>query len=172
MSAIAKEATVPVATDPDLRSRVEDLLYEEADLLDSWRLDDWLELFTPDARYIVPPIDRPDADPNSSLTLVDDSYDRLTGRVHRLKSRRAHREFPWSTTRRVVGNVRATRIDDHIEATANYIVTRFRKEEVHQFVGRYRYELIEDGPDLRIRRKVSVIDNERLAPHGTLSILL
>lgn len=172
MSAIAKEATVPAATDPDLRSRVENLLYEEADLLDNWQLDDWLELFTPHTRYIVPPIGHPEADPNSSLTLVDDSYDRLTGRVNRLKSRRAHREFPWSTTRRVVGNVRASRKDDHIRVTANYIVTRFRKEEVHQFIGRYHYELVEDGADLRIRRKVSVIDNQRLAPHGTLSILL
>ena len=31
------------------RAEVEDLLYHEADLLDSWKLDDWLALMTEDA---------------------------------------------------------------------------------------------------------------------------
>lgn len=162
-----------VLTDTSLRVRVEDLLYHEAELLDDWRLDDWLALFTEDSRYIVPAMDRPDADPDSSLTLIDDSYDRLSGRVTRLKSRRAHREFPWSKTRRIVGNVRVARREDgRVEVAANYIVNRFRKEQVHTFVGHYRYVLVEVGDSLRIERKVCVIDNERLSPHGTLSILL
>lgn len=160
-------------TGATLRARVEDLLYREADLLDRWQLDEWLTLFTSDARYVVPAIDHPEADPDSSLTLIDDSFDRLTGRVTRLKSRRAHREFPSSRTRRLVGNVQAREDDDGgIAATANYIVNRFRKEQVHTFVGQYRYLLVDDDGDLKIRRKTCVIDNERLAPHGTLSILL
>jgi len=36
------------------RLAVEDFLYREAALLDDWRLDDWLELFTEDCRYAVP----------------------------------------------------------------------------------------------------------------------
>jgi p-cumate 2,3-dioxygenase subunit beta len=31
------------------RAEVEDLFYLEADLLDSWQLDDWLQLLTDDA---------------------------------------------------------------------------------------------------------------------------
>lgn len=162
-----------VTTDLSLRSRVEDFLYAEAALLDEWRLDDWLELFTEDARYLVPSLDRPDADPDTSLTLIDDSHDRLSGRVTRLKSRRAHREFPSSVTRRIVGNIRATTpADGEIEAHANFIVNRFRKQEVHTFVGRYVYRLVAVGDDLKIRAKTSYIDNERLSPHGSLSILL
>jgi len=34
-----------------LRLRIEDLLFEEADLLDQWKLDEWLALYTDDARY-------------------------------------------------------------------------------------------------------------------------
>ena len=45
-----------------LRLEAEDFLVEEAALLDDWRLDDWLALFTPDARYVVPSTDRPDED--------------------------------------------------------------------------------------------------------------
>lgn len=164
--------TAVATTDVGLRGRVEDLLFHEADLLDSWQLDDWLTLFTPDARYVVPPMDHPEADPDRSLTLIDDSFDRMNGRVTRLKSRRAHREFPWSTTRRVVGNVRAWDEDGEVQARANFIVNRFRKEQVHTFVGQYRYVLLDTDDGLRIRRKVCVLDNERLSPHGTLSILL
>jgi p-cumate 2,3-dioxygenase beta subunit len=156
-----------------LRGRVEDFLYAEAALLDGWRLDDWYALFTPDSRYVVPALDRPDLDPDTSLTLIDDSNDRLSGRVDRLKSRRAHREFPWSVTRRIVGNVRVSPRDgDELVVDANFIVNRFRKEETHTFVGRYEYVLVDSSEGLRIRRKYCYLDNERLSPHGSLSILL
>ena len=165
--------TVAPGVDLALRSRVEDFLYAEAALLDGWRLDDWYTLFTPDSRYVVPALDRPDLDPDSSLTLIDDSNDRLSGRVDRLKSRRAHREFPWSVTRRIVGNVRvASREDGDLAVDANFIVHRFRKEETHTFVGRYEYVLSEGSDGLLIRRKYCYLDNERLSPHGSLSILL
>ena len=44
------------------RAEIEDFLFHEADLLDNWRLDEWLSLMTEDAAYFVPPNDRPDAD--------------------------------------------------------------------------------------------------------------
>ena len=160
-------------TDVSLRARVEEFLYAEAALLDGWRLDDWYALFTEDSRYVVPALDRNDLDPDSSLTLIDDSNDRLSGRVVRLKSRRAHREFPWSVTRRIVGNVRAViREDGDLDVTANFIVNRFRKEETHTFVGHYAYVLADGADGLRIRSKYCYLDNERLSPHGSLSILL
>ena len=161
------------AHDPLLRIRVEDFLFHEAALLDGWRLDDWLALFTDDARYVVPAMDRPADDPSSSLTLIDDNADRLAGRVTRLKSRRAHREFPWSVTRRLVGNVQVSDAEpDGLRAQANFVVHRFRKEEIHTFVGRYEYRLAQDDGGFKIRAKTAYLDNERLSPHGSLSILL
>ena len=41
------------------RSEVEDLFYQEAALLDEWRLEDWLELLTDDAIYQIPPTEFP-----------------------------------------------------------------------------------------------------------------
>src|SRR5262249_42593794 len=89
-----------------LEREVEDFLVREAALLDEWRLDDWLDLFTEDARYMVPATDMPTADPKETLAIINDDMARLRGRVERLKSRHAHREFPWSRTRRFVTNVR------------------------------------------------------------------
>ena len=52
-----------------LREEVEDFLYQEAELLDEWRLDEWAALFTEDARYIVPTTDLPDGDPQKDLRM-------------------------------------------------------------------------------------------------------
>ena len=73
-----------------MRLEVEDFLFEEAAILDDWRLDDWLALFTEDCRYVVPTTDKPDGNPATDLTLVDDDHERLYWRVNRLKSRHAH----------------------------------------------------------------------------------
>ena len=37
------------------RLEVEDFLYREAALLDDWKLKEWLDLFSPRARYEVAP---------------------------------------------------------------------------------------------------------------------
>ena len=69
---------------PTLRQHVEDFLFEEATLLDEWRLDDWCELFTEDARYVVPTTDLPEGDPERDLVFIDDDIFRLRARVKRL----------------------------------------------------------------------------------------
>ncbi len=115
---------------PTLREQVEDFLYQEAALLDEWRLDEWLTLFTVDARYVVPTTDLPDGDPKKELVFIDDDMVRLRARVERLKSRHGHREYPWSRTRRFITNVRVKRLEGNgILVTSSFLVYRFRMEE-------------------------------------------
>jgi p-cumate 2,3-dioxygenase beta subunit len=155
-----------------LRLAVEDFLYHEAALLDAWRLDEWLALFTDDARYVVPTTDLPEGDPARDLVLIDDDLARLRGRVERLKSRHAHREFPWSRTRRLIGNVRLTRVTDaEIDATAAFVVYRVRGE-MAPFVGHYEYTLRRTPDGFRIRYRRAVLDHEVLRDHGAVSIIL
>ena len=60
------------------RSDVEDFLFTEADLLDQWRLPEWLTLFTDDAKYEVPCTDLPpDASPDTNLFYIADDRVRL-----------------------------------------------------------------------------------------------
>jgi p-cumate 2,3-dioxygenase beta subunit len=155
-----------------LRLEVEEFLVEEAAILDEWRLDDWLALFTRDAAYVVPSTDLADGDPARDLTLIDDDHLRLTWRVNRLKSRHAHREFPWSRTRRLVTNVRILRVDgDLIEVTASVLVHRFRHGHADTFVGRYLTTLVRSDEGLRIRHRRAELDLERLSPNGALSMV-
>ena len=69
-------------------------------------------LFTEDAQYMVPTTDTPDAQPPYDNMFIDDDITRLRGRVTRLKSRHAHREYPASRTRHMVNNVRVIEASD------------------------------------------------------------
>ena len=120
-----------------LRAFVEELLYHEAALLDGWRLDEWLQLFTADGRYLVPTTDLPDGDPQNDLVFIDDDMVRLRARVERLKSRHGHREYPSSRTRRFISNIRIKLEDDCIIVTSSFLVYRFRMAESSPYVGWY-----------------------------------
>jgi p-cumate 2,3-dioxygenase subunit beta len=155
-----------------VRLEVEEFLIEEAAMLDEWRLDDWLALFTEDASYIVPSTDKPDGDPSVDLTLIDDDHLRLTWRVNRLKSRHAHREFPWSRTRRLITNVRVLGDrGDELDVTASVLLYRFRHGHQDTFVGRYLTTLARTDDGLRIRRRRAEVDMERLMPNGAISMV-
>jgi p-cumate 2,3-dioxygenase subunit beta len=157
-----------------LRLRVEDLLYQEADLLDQWRLDEWLALFTEDAQYLVPPTDLAGeaANPDTSLFYVFDDRRRMQERVIRLKKVTAHSESPRSKVRHLVSNVRASQDGATINARASFAVWRSKDASSDVFVGHYLYELVEHAGDLRIRKKTCVLDMEALRPHARISIIL
>lgn len=156
------------------RQQVEDFLYEEAALLDAWRLDGWLALLTDDAVYRVPSNDRPESDPKDTLFIIADDVHRIRARVTRLKDRNAHAEYPPSRTRRIISNVRiVAQNGSELGVAANFVVYRFRREErIREYVGRYRYELrIEEGR-LEIARREAILDAMELGSLGSVSFIL
>jgi p-cumate 2,3-dioxygenase beta subunit len=155
-----------------LRAIVEELLYHEAALLDEWRLDEWLALFTADGKYLVPTTDLPDGDPQNDLVFIDDDMVRLRARVERLKSRHGHREYPSSRTRRFISNIRIKLEDDHIVVTSSFLVYRFRLGESSPYVGRYEHTLKRLDGKLKIAHRKAVLDQEALSEHGAVSIIL
>ena len=156
------------------RQEVEEFLYEEAALLDAWRLDDWLKLLTEDAVYNVPSNDRPNADPKDTLFIIADDIRRIRERVVRLKKPDAHAEYPPSRTRRMITNVRiVARNGSTLKVEANFSVHRFRRNEgIRDFVGHYRYELRSDGGALKIARREAVIDSMELGSLASVSFIL
>ena len=156
------------------RADVEAFLYHEAELLDSWRLDEWLGLLTEDAAYYVPPNDVPDGDHRNTLFTVADDINRIRARVKRLQSPEAHAEYPKSRTRRMISNVRITGIaDGMVHAAANFVVYRFRRgERVGEYVGRYAYRLVLAEGALRIAERRAILDSEELGSLGSVSFIL
>ncbi|MBG6327824.1 aromatic-ring-hydroxylating dioxygenase subunit beta [Pseudomonas aeruginosa] len=156
------------------RSDIEDLFYIEADLLDSWKLKEWLALFTSDGRYLVPSADLPlGADPEKSLFYIADDWARLNERVIRLMKKTAHAEYPRSRTRHLVSNVMFETADDgEILARAAFVTYRIKGGFTDVYVGTSYYRLVMMEGQLRIREKRCQLDLENLRPHGRVSIIL
>jgi len=156
------------------RADVEDLFHYEAELLDSWQLDEWLTLLTDDASYYVPPNDKPEADHRYTLFTIADDIVRLRERIIRLKDPNCHAEYPPSRTRRLITNVRITAVeDDTIKASANFAIHRFRRGGAHQeFVGQYRYTLRRQQGMLKIAERRAILEAEELGALGSVSFIL
>jgi p-cumate 2,3-dioxygenase beta subunit len=164
----------PASAGAPSRAEVEDLFYREAELLDSWRLDDWLSLLTDDASYYVPPNDKPDADHRFTLFTIADDIVRLRERVIRLKDPNCHAEYPPSRTRRMISNVVVKDAGGGTAwATANFVVYRHRRGEPPRvFVGHYRYTLRRVGGALKIAERHAILDAEELGALGAVSFIL
>jgi 3-phenylpropionate/cinnamic acid dioxygenase small subunit len=159
---------------PDLLRDVESFLAYDSELLDGWRLSEWLELFTPDCRYLVPTTDKPDGDPHHDLFFVRDDYFLLSERVAAMLDGTAWTESPHSTTHRMISNVRARELGDgRIEAKANLLVHRARAGRLDAYPAHLTLLLVRGGrAGFEIVERKAVLAMEQLRPHGRVSILL
>jgi p-cumate 2,3-dioxygenase beta subunit len=166
-----------VANRQPTRSDIEEFLYHEAELLDDWRLPEWSQLYTDDARYDVTSLDSDDPLNDSaakSLFVLADDKERLTSRAKRLMKKTAHAEYPHSKTRHIVGNVRVGELaNGELKAKANFVVYRTKDDKTTQYMGQAHYVLVPaDDGSIRIRHKRCVLDLNSLADQGRLTIIL
>ena len=163
----------PGKVDYALRAEIEEFFYAEAELLDSWRLEEWVELFTEDAVMQVPALDDPERSPKDSVFLIADDMPRIRSRVRQLLGDTAWVENPPSRTCHLVTNVRVVAVEgDTIRATANFLVHRCRMERVTTFVGRYRYKLVRHGMSFKIAERKAILAQDTLRPQGIMSIIV
>jgi len=162
------------------RLQIEDFIYHEAALLDQWKLDEWLELYTADCRYEIGPTGKPDAaqlSPETSLFLVADNRFRLEQRVIRLKKPTAHAEYPHSRSRRLYSNVRI--LEDTgpaVKAAVSFATFRSARHIVQTFFGQIDYVFQATGSGMERQYRVAVkratLDLDSLVPQGKVTIIL
>jgi benzoate/toluate 1,2-dioxygenase beta subunit len=153
------------------RAQAEDFLYAEAALLDDGRLEEWLELFTDDAHYWLPP--NPSAvDPDSETSLIYDDRHRLADRVWRLTQGPAHAQIPPSRTQRVIGNVERPVADgEELVVRSAFSLFEYRKGALRTFAGRCEHRLRHRDDDLGIvLKRVDLVNAE--APIYNLTFVL
>jgi p-cumate 2,3-dioxygenase subunit beta len=157
---------------PGTRQQVEDFMYMEAHLLDEWRLAEWFELMTEDARYEVPATDVRGGHLDT-LSIISDDAARLRQRVEQLLGNAMWCENPRSRTHRLIGNVRIRSEENgKLDVIANFVIHRFGNGRSDAFVGKYEYELVRTGDSFRIRRRTVLLDHESLVEHAKISIIL
>lgn len=158
------------------RYDVEEFLYHEAELLDDWRLPEWSELYTNDARYDVASLDseKPlEARSEESLFVLADDKERLTSRAKRLMKKTAHAEYPHSKVRHLISNVRVQPLENgELNVRANFVVYRTKEDRTTQYMGQAHYVLVSRNGQFKIKRKRCVLDLNSLADQGRLTIIL
>jgi p-cumate 2,3-dioxygenase beta subunit len=159
---------------PFTRPEIEDFLFLEAALLDDWQLNDWLGLYTDDARYLVPSTDLPkDAPPEGNLFYIADDAFRLSERVKRLMKKTAFSEQPRSKTRHLVSNVRIVeQHSDECRVRAAFVTYRSKGGHTDTYIGSSDYAIVRRPEGLRIRSKRCTLDHDALRPQGRISIIL
>lgn len=145
-----------------LKHEAEEFLYHEADLLDSRRLDEWLDLLTEDIHYWMPirrtttarEVDREFTGPGG-MAFFDDDKAMLTLRVERLSVGRAWAEDPPSRTRRLVTNIRILDVtDNEMTVACNFQLYRTRlNSEEDSWIGRREDLLRRTGNGFKLARR-------------------
>ena len=143
------------------RERVERFIYDEAQLMDEHRYDEWLALWTDDALYWVPS-GRDDIDPKREISLIYDDRVRLQVRITRLKSGFAHAQEPKSRMRRVVSNIVTQEAENgDVVVFSNFLLTELRRGKQDTFAGRTIHRLRPDNGSFRLAsKKVLLVNND------------
>lgn len=146
-------------------------LVEEAALLDAQLWDDWLELFTPDVRYVMPvrvTIAVADATRSSldDMAHFDEDLFSLRKRVERLATEHAWTEDPRSRTRHVVSNVRTleSSTDQELRVESALLLFRSRGDDrPAELLSAGRSDVLRGTPDgWRLSRRDITIDESVL----------
>ncbi|MCQ6276320.1 aromatic-ring-hydroxylating dioxygenase subunit beta [Bacillus sp. V3B] len=155
------------------RQEIEAFLYQEAELLDTWQMQEWADLFSTEGTYVIPPIGSPDADFKTSLFLVHDDRARLEQRALRLLKKEAHVEYPHSQTLHNVSNVRiVNNTEDVVSVRCNFTAYRAKRDFLDTYVGVNEYEFVKEDGKLKIKSKKVILKLEALRPQGKVSIIL
>lgn len=154
----------------ELQFRIEQFLYHEAHLLDSWAWDRWFELFAEDVRYWMPlrknrlRRERGEGQLPEGLemALIDDDHAQLRMRVQQMASGRHWAEDPPSRCRHLITNVRvepSEASDGEYRVRSNFIVYRNRMEtEVDIWAGCREDVLRSNGDGFLIAQRTVLLD--------------
>ena len=155
-----------------LRHEVEEFLYREAELLDERRYEEWLELFTDDARYFMPmrrnvPHDEPEREftrEGLDVNWFDEGKDTLARRVQQIRTGIHWAEEPPSRICHMVSNVQILHASPtEIGVKSRFLVYRNRVEtETDVLVGKREDVLRRVDGRWKIARRMVILDQSVL----------
>ncbi|NKB19538.1 MAG: hypothetical protein GKS01_03235 [Alphaproteobacteria bacterium] len=141
-------------SEPEIRD-IERFLFDEAQMLDDRRFDDWLTLFTENGWYWVPIT--PDQDnPFDTVSIIYDDRKLLETRVRRLNNVNIHAESPPPRTSRIVSNVVMRDFDAtslKIKVSSKFQLVEFRGDTQRLFAGSMLHTIKMDGTGIVIEGK-------------------
>ena len=155
-----------------LRHEVQDFLYREAELLDERRYEEWLDLFTDDARYFMPmrrnvPHDEREREltrEGLDINWFDEGKDTLRRRVQQIRTGVHWAEEPPSRICHMVSNVQVEPTPaGELTVKSRFLIYRNRVEtETDVLVGKREDVLRRDNGSFKIARRTILLDQSVL----------
>jgi 3-phenylpropionate/cinnamic acid dioxygenase small subunit len=155
-----------------LKAEVEDFLYREVDLLDERRYDEWLALFTDDARYWMPmrrnvPHDEREREftrAGLDVNWFDEGKDTLTRRVRQIQTGIHWAEEPPSRICHMISNVQiVAATPSEVTVKCRFLIYRNRVETETDFlVGKREDQLRRVDGGWKIAHRKIVLDQSVL----------
>ena len=139
----------------DVHREVEQFLYRQAELLDTKQWQPWIDLFTPDGVYWMPP------EPSSQTwegqpAIFAEDKNLMTVRMKRVLHPDAWSQRPLWETNHVVSNVVIRKVSKtgDVEVTSRFHMMELRRDDVRHFAGSYRHQLkkTKDGYRIELQR--------------------
>jgi 3-phenylpropionate/cinnamic acid dioxygenase small subunit len=173
----------PVCDEPLARllltQEISEFLYREAELLDERCYEEWLDLFTEDARYCMPlrrnvksvELERENSSDLSGISWFDEGKETLTSRVRQIQTGVHWAEEPLSRVCHIVSNVQIVKTArPEVTVKSRMLVYRNRlQDETDFFVGKREDVLRKVNGHWKIsRRKILLDQNVLLAKNITI----
>ena len=160
-----------------LKADVEDFLYVEADLLDSRRFKEWLDLFTEDVTYFMPIRrnvkfgqhgERENTRSGQGISWFDEDKWTLGKRVDQILTGVHYAEEPLSRVCHMVSNVQLLDVrgdvgQREVDVRSRFLVYQNRVEyETYFFVGKRTDTLRESDLGWKVARREIILDQNVL----------
>ncbi len=147
-AAISTEATLD-------HQRAQWFIWREAEILDRQDYGAWLDLWTRTGLYIIPTRHEPLEDYQNVLNVAYDNEEMRQARIKRIASGLAPASTPSARTARLVS--RFTVVGEgpgSIDIRAAMLLTEYKYEHTRTLAADVDYNLILDGAQIRLGRKV------------------
>ncbi len=134
---------------------VEQFLYRQSELLDSKRWQDWVDLFTADGIYWMPP-ERSYTTWDGQPAIFAEDKNLMTVRMNRVLHPDAWSQRPLWETNHVVSNVAISREKPNgdVEVKSRFHMMELRRDDVRHFAGQYTHHLkkTKKGYQIKLQR--------------------
>ena len=136
-----------------LQHEVEELLYRQSDALDGKRWQEFIDLFTADGMYWMPPAPHYTTWDGMPSIFAEDR-DLMTVRMKRVTHPHAWSQAPEWGTNHVVSNVVIEKVDPKsgdVHVRSRFHMVELRRDDLRHFAGSYRHHLRPTRDGLRIK---------------------
>jgi len=152
--------------------KVLEFLYEEAEILDNERYEEWLNLLSEDFEYLIP---LPVVTKGKKLIYSENSYfirgdkQKLALMIKRLRAPTGWAlQSSASKLRRIVGNVRVSELDGkRIKARSSFVLCRTEGDEGKQYlITGGKEDILSHDPEIKLTRRIVYLDSPNVLTYN------